>query len=257
VFNERGIATDVARLLQCHGFDAYFVGGCVRDKILGLEPNDFDVSSNAPLSEVLSLISPMSETAPVIGTNYPVAKFTIRGFKIDVTSMKNGSLTDDTNRRDFTMNAMFENPVTGEVVDLLGGVSDLTEGVLRGIGDVDEHMVDDTRRMLRAPRFAAKFGFEIESSIWCATRRHAHLVASLDSDWVAKECRTMVACSRPDLARNFVMGTGLLDFIPEAVVNECFGQAPGTVRMCEPAAHPVRSCDAMSASFLPNFTGGA
>jgi len=208
--------------LQGHGYDAYFVGGCVRDKLLGLSPSDYDVSTNAPLAFVERVLSPIAEGAPLRGTNYPVAKFMIDGFKIDVTSMKNGSLIDDSNRRDFTMNAMFENPVTGEVIDLLGGAADMARGVLRGIGNVDEHMVDDKRRMLRAPRFASKFGYRIEESIWNATRKYAYLVASLDAKWVDGECRSMMSGARSDLAFAFVQETGLLDVMPSSVVFEHF-----------------------------------
>ncbi len=215
MLSERVIATDVARRLQERGFRAYFVGGCVRDKVLGNEPGDHDVATDAPLVVVEELLCPISEGPPECGMNYPVRKFKIGGYKIDVTSMKNGSLVDDTMRRDFTMNAMFEDPIVGGIIDLLNGRKDMQDGLLRGVGDVEEHMVDDTRRMIRAPRFASKMLYRIDEPIWRATHRLAHLVRDIKTEWLVKECQSLMAGAKPALGLNFIVETGLVNHLPE------------------------------------------
>jgi tRNA nucleotidyltransferase/poly(A) polymerase len=230
MLGERETAVGVARLLQERGFVALFVGGCVRDKVLGLAPGDFDVATNAPLDLVEALITPLAEGAPRRGSNYPVAKFKINGYAIDVTSMKNGSLVDDTNRRDFTMNAMFEDPISGELFDLLHGLDDIRRGIVRGVGDVVAHMKDDRRRMLRAPRFASKFGFYIDVDVWTASRTCAHLVSDIDPEWMVKECRAMGQGPYRRLAWEFLVWTGVIDYIPQGVVDECFGRSHGSTR---------------------------
>ncbi|MDZ4833238.1 MAG: hypothetical protein SGJ27_05495 [Candidatus Melainabacteria bacterium] len=222
MLGERETATDVARLLQERGFIALFVGGCVRDKMLGLAPCDYDVATNAPLDAVEALITPLAQGVPTRGTNYPVAKFNINGHKIDVTSLKNGSILDDSNRRDFTMNAMYEDPISGRLYDLLGGADDMKRGVLRGVGDVVAHMKDDRRRMLRAPRFAARFGYTIDDAVWNASNQCAEMVREIDPEWVAKECRSMAQGSFMHMAWSFLVFTGVLKYLPAALVEECF-----------------------------------
>lgn len=219
---ERETAVAVARQLQEQGFIALFVGGCVRDKVLGLTPSDYDVATNAPLDVVKSLITPMAEGAPRRGSNYPVAKFTINGYRIDVTSIKNGSLVDDTNRRDFTMNAMYEDPISGQMYDLLYGRSDMQRGVLRGVGDVVTHMKDDIRRMVRAPRFASVFGYRIHADVWSATYQCAHLVLEINQEWLADEFKKMAQGAHLQMAWNFLLWTGVLEYLPSEMVSECF-----------------------------------
>ncbi|MBX9667547.1 MAG: hypothetical protein K2X93_08010 [Candidatus Obscuribacterales bacterium] len=219
MLSERVIATDVASRLRERGFRAYFVGGCVRDKILGQEPGDHDVATDAPLTVVEEVLCPISEGPPECGSNYPVRKFKIGGYKIDVTSMKNGSLLDDTMRRDFTMNAMFEDPIAGGYIDLLNGRKDMAEGLLRGVGDVEEHMVDDTRRMIRAPRFASKLSYRIDAPIWRATQRLAHLVRDIKAEWLVKECQSLMAGAKPALGLNFIVETGLVNHLPEEALD--------------------------------------
>lgn len=222
MLKEREVAERVARLLHNQGWNAWFVGGCVRDKLLGLEPSDYDVATDAPLSVVEEQITPLADGVPTRGTNYPVAKFKIGGFGIDVTSIKNGSLLDDTNRRDFTMNAMYEHPFTGEVIDLLDGQGDMRRGVLRGVGDVVAHMKDDKRRMVRAPRFASRLGYVIDADIWSASNECAQLVHDIDREWLAKECQSMAQGKFLHLAWAFLVWTGVLDHLPCTLVEECF-----------------------------------
>lgn len=222
MLGEREIAVAVARQLQERGYTALFVGGCVRDKVLGLSPSDYDVSTTAPLAVVKELITPMAEGIPKAGSSYPVAKFVINGFHIDVTSMKNGSLVDDTNRRDFTMNAMYEDPLTGEIFDLLHGRRDMELGVLRGIGNVVSHMKDDIRRMVRAPRFAAVFGYQIHADVWSASKQCAHLVRDINQEWLANEMKTMATGAHLQMAWDFLAWTGVVDHIPAGWVRDCF-----------------------------------
>lgn len=222
MLGEREVAEAVARQLQGQGYKALFVGGCVRDKVLGLKPSDYDVATTAPLEVVERMFRPLSVGTPKRGSSYPVAKFIINGFHIDVTSMKNGSLVDDTNRRDFTMNAMYEDPLTGEIFDLLNGRGDMARGVLRGVGDVVATMKDDTRRMVRAPRFASVFGYQIHMDVWSASFQCAHLVAGVNQEWLANEMKSMAAGAHLDAAWDFLTTTGVLAYIPTEMLLPCF-----------------------------------
>ncbi len=187
-------ATKVIFRLRRFGHDAYLVGGCVRDLLLGLCPKDFDLASSARPEEMKAAFT----NCRLIGRRFRLAHVYFRGGKVieTATFRKNpreeeehedseesdlfisadnvyGSAEEDARRRDFTINALFYDPAAGRVLDFVGGRDDLEAGVVRTVGDPAVRMPEDPVRILRAVRFAAKLGFHIDEGTWFAMKAHA------------------------------------------------------------------------------------
>ncbi len=169
----RESAEQIVRRLQEAGHEAVFAGGCVRDRLLGLDPSDHDVATSARPEEIERLF----DRTVAVGRQFGVILVTVGERPVEVATFRtDGAYRDgrhpdevqfsdrghDAQRRDFTINAMFEDPSTGEVIDLVGGRADLAAGIIRAVGDPVIRFREDHLRMLRAVRFAARFGFEIE-----------------------------------------------------------------------------------------------
>src|SRR5438067_2189759 len=171
--DRRALATGIVRRLREAGHEAYFAGGCVRDQLLGREPLDFDVATSAPPEVVGSLFRrtvPVGAQFGVIlvvedGVPFAVATFRSDDAYVDgrrPTRVRFVSAREDAERRDFTINGLFLDPLEGEIVDFVGGQVDLRAGIIRAIGDAQARIAEDRLRMLRAVRFAARLGFTIE-----------------------------------------------------------------------------------------------
>ena len=166
----------VARILNTlgeHGYEAYAVGGCVRDSLLGRTPQDWDITTSARPEQVKALFRHTIDTGIQHGTvtvmldheGFEVTTYRIDGEYEDARHPKEvaftANLLEDLKRRDFTINAMAYNEVTG-LVDAFDGIGDLERGVIRCVGNAMERFSEDALRMLRAVRFAAQLGFSIE-----------------------------------------------------------------------------------------------
>ena len=167
-------AARVVRRLREEGFEAYFAGGCVRDRLLGREPEDYDIATSAPPATVQKLFShtvPIGIQFGVVlvlddGAPFEVATFRSDGAYIDgrhPTEVHFGTAEADARRRDFTINGLFLDPLGDRVIDYVGGQEDLRAGIVRAIGDPAARFREDRLRTIRAVRFAARFGFEIEA----------------------------------------------------------------------------------------------
>ena len=166
----RADALAVAERLIAAGHRALFAGGCVRDRLLGRTPGDHDVATSATPEQVEALF-PRALTVgarfgvvvvPVEGGNVEVATFRADGRYVDGRRPEGVVFSDpptDASRRDFTVNGLFEDPVTGEVLDYVGGRADLAARLLRAIGDPEARFREDHLRLLRAVRFAVRLGF--------------------------------------------------------------------------------------------------
>jgi len=163
----------IIETLQSHGYEAYAVGGCVRDSILGREPDDWDITTSATPRETKALFTRTFDTGIEHGTitvlieneGFEVTTYRVDGEYEDSRHPKEvtftRSLKEDLLRRDFTINAMAYNDKEG-LVDIFGGMQDLENGVIRCVGNAEERFSEDALRILRAVRFAAQLGFEIE-----------------------------------------------------------------------------------------------
>jgi tRNA nucleotidyltransferase/poly(A) polymerase len=201
--SNRDDALAVLSRLRDHGHTAYFAGGCVRDTLLGLKPSDFDIATDAPPDRVRQLFS----NTQAVGAKFGVILVRHRKSVVEVATFRSeGAYTDgrrpdtvrfttpeeDARRRDFTINGMFFDPIAGQVVDFVGGQADLASRILRAIGNPDERFAEDHLRLLRAVRFAARFGFHIEPSTAEASTKHAPHLKAISPERIAEELRLMI-----------------------------------------------------------------
>lgn len=199
----RDAAAAIAMRLREQGHTAYFAGGCVRDRLLGLAPEDYDVATDAGVDRIRQLFP----NARGVGEAFGVMLVRKRGHTVEVATFRSdGSYADgrrpteirpsdprqDAERRDFTINGLFEDPATGEIVDFVGGQKDLEHRILRAIGDASARIGEDRLRMLRAIRFAARFGLSIDPGTSEAIRREAGNLRGVSRERVGNELRRML-----------------------------------------------------------------
>jgi putative nucleotidyltransferase with HDIG domain len=193
------LALDIIRELHAHGHRAYLVGGCVRDRLLGIPPKDFDVSTDATPGLLLQYF-PKSQT---IGAHFGVILVTRGTAQVEVATFRtertysDGRRPDevqfetdpalDARRRDFTINGLMQDPVSGEVLDFVGGRADLASRVVRAIGDPETRFAEDHLRMLRAIRFAARLGFSIAPETALAIRKLAPSIHRISTERIRDE----------------------------------------------------------------------
>ena len=163
----------IIETLLAHGFEAYAVGGCVRDGLLGREADDWDITTSASPYEVKALFRRTIDTGIQHGTitvlmgkeTYEVTTYRIDGEYEDSRHPKEviftANLIEDLKRRDFTINAFAYNHRSG-IVDAFDGMSDLRNGIIRCVGEAKERFTEDALRMMRAVRFSAQLGYDIE-----------------------------------------------------------------------------------------------
>lgn len=234
----RDEAIEVVRRLQAAGYEAYLVGGCVRDQLLGLEPEDYDVATAATPEQVAPLFAETREVGRAFGVLHArqgdswieVATFRSDGPYTDARHPDQVTFADvhtDARRRDFTVNALYLDPVTQAVHDFVGGRADLEAGCLRAVGDPDSRFAEDPLRLLRAVRFACRYGFEIETRTWEAMRRAAPGIASVSGERVRDEM--LAVLTGPDRRRGLELlyDSGLLaEVAPEVVALRGVEQSP-------------------------------
>lgn len=200
----RDVARWVAERLVASGHRALFAGGCVRDRLLRLEPADYDVATDATPEQIRAVFPTaigVGESFGVMlvrkgGRSVEVATFRIDGPYSDgrrPVGVQFATDKDDALRRDFTINGLFEDPATGEIIDYVGGQADLRAKTLRAIGDARERFSEDRLRTLRAVRFAARFGLSIEPSTHEAIRAFAQDLRAVSRERIGHEVRRMLA----------------------------------------------------------------
>ncbi|MFI3231411.1 MAG: CCA tRNA nucleotidyltransferase [bacterium] len=188
----------ILSVLTQNNFEAFIVGGCVRDYVLGNEPKDFDITSDALPLDIKNIFEKTIDTGIQHGTitvllnkiNYEVTTYRIDGEYVDnrhpesIIFTKN--LTEDLSRRDFTMNALAYNPSTG-LVDPFGGEDDIKTKIIRGVGDPDKRFKEDALRIMRGVRFASQLDFDIEQSTLTAMQNNAHLIKNISVERIRDE----------------------------------------------------------------------
>lgn len=202
-------ANYIIKTLQHYGYEAYVVGGCVRDAVLGKEPADWDITTSAKPLQIKSIFQKTIDTGLKHGTvtvlmekePYEVTTYRIDGEYEDhrrpneVTFTTN--LHEDLMRRDFTINAMAYNEKDG-LVDLFGGMEDLKKGLIRCVGNPDDRFDEDALRMLRAVRFAAQLGFEIEGPTMDAIRRKYIFLKDISAERIQVELTKLLVSDHPE-----------------------------------------------------------
>lgn len=221
---QRRFALDVVRKLRESGFEAYWAGGCVRDQLLGRTPKDYDVATSALPRQIRELFGHRRTLA--IGAAFGV--ITILGprdagpievatFRQDATYSDGrhpdhvtfSNAREDALRRDFTINGLFYDPIEEQVLDYVGGSEDLRQRLIRAIGDPLERFREDKLRLLRAVRFAAEFGFDIDSSTLAAIRQMAAEIIVVSPERISQEMRRMLEGAHRARALRLLVETGL------------------------------------------------
>jgi len=209
--------------LEKNGYEAYIVGGCVRDSLLGLAPHDYDVTTSAKPEEVISVFE---RTVPT-GIKHGTVTVLVENEPVEVTTFRTeGEYTDsrrpdrvefvtdiesDLSRRDFTVNAMAYNHSTG-LKDYFGGVNDLNEKILRAVGDPYKRFSEDALRILRLFRFASQLEFKIEEKTYEAALDLAHNLENISSERIFVELIKAVTGKNPTAIAPLLEGGGL-DFL--------------------------------------------
>lgn len=204
----------IVHRLREAGHVALFAGGCVRDRLLGSDPQDYDVATDATPEKVRELFP----GARMVGARFGVAL--VRKFRHDVevvTFRSDGAYSDgrhpdrvvygdqraDAARRDFTINGLFYDPLADRVIDYVGGQEDLQAGIVRTIGNPDHRFAEDHLRMLRAVRFAARLQFRIHADTLEAIRRHADLLRTISAERIWMELEAILTA--PSRARGWAL----------------------------------------------------
>jgi len=213
----------IIKLLEREGYEAFAVGGCVRDALMGNEPQDWDITTSAAPLDVKKIFHKTIDTGLQHGTvtvmlehiGYEVTTYRIDGTYSDgrhpdeVKFTKN--LVEDLKRRDFTINAMAYNPKTG-IVDEFDGVGDLERKLIKCVGNPKERFTEDALRMLRAVRFAAKLGFAIEENTAKAITDMAENISKVSKERIHSELDKLVTSNNPHILK-YVYTLGLDKFI--------------------------------------------
>ena len=230
---------EIMRELVEHGYEAFVVGGCVRDSILGIAPHDWDIATNAHPDKVRNIFN----SAKVIVTETSLAHGTvtvrISGENFEITTFRNDvncdgrhaevafaeTIEEDLSRRDFTFNAMAFNDVRG-LIDPFGGVNDLMGGIVRCVGNPNERFTEDYLRMFRAVRFAARFCFAIDLYTFNAMERNAEGAKNLSRERVWSELWQILNSPNP-MYVNYLFDSNVMKAVHPALVY-------GEFTMCDP-----------------------
>ena len=234
-------ARKVVEVLRGAGHEAWVVGGAARDLAMGVTPKEYDIATSARPDAVIGLFR---KTVPV-GVQFGVVRVRLMGEEYEVATLRAEEghsdgrrpdavrftdLREDVTRRDFTINGLAMDPFDGEVVDLVGGLDDLREGVVRAIGDARRRFAEDRLRPLRAIRFAARTGFRIDIATFDAIREFATAVTDVSAERVQDEVGKALATPRPGLALRLLHETGILAVVlPEVGAADAVAAVAGTL----------------------------
>jgi poly(A) polymerase len=234
----RAKAIEIVRRLQLAGFEAFWVGGCVRDVLLGREPGDYDVATSAKPADIERLFP---HTIPV-GKQFGVMLVVEDGLQFEVATFRaEGDYQDgrhpgrvtfanaqaDALRRDFTINGLFYDPLQSRTYDWVGGEADLRAGLVRTIGAPQERFAEDHLRLLRAVRLAAQLGFQIEPGTMAALKANAPTISSVSAERVRDELLKLFRPPHAGRGLDLLRESRLLtEVLPEIEATAACDQSP-------------------------------
>jgi len=234
----RDKAVEIVKTLRNAGFRAYWVGGCVRDLVMDREPQDYDIATDARPEQIINLFS---KTVPV-GASFGVMKVLVENCAFEVATFRSdgryldgrhptevhfSSEKEDAFRRDFTINGMFFDPIEDRLIDYVQGKHDIEAKLVRCIGDPNHRFTEDKLRLIRAVRFAARFGYRIEPSTHEAMIALAPQISEVSAERIRDELAKILMGDQPDQGIRLLHQTGLLKTIlPEIVAMEGVQQPP-------------------------------
>jgi poly(A) polymerase len=275
-------AESIVDRLRSEGYDAYFAGGCVRDLLLGREPEDFDVATSALPETVLGMFPRTFAVGAHFGVILVADEIDGEQIVTEVATFRSdGAYTDgrrpesvrfsesakeDVVRRDFTINGMLLDPqllresgdLSEALLDYVGGRADLGARLVRAIGDPDRRFDEDKLRMLRAVRFAARFGFEIEAASADAIQKSAGHIAQVSHERVSDELTRMLTEGRARRAFELLDRTGLLqEVLPEIARLQGVAQPPEYHPEGDVWVHTLMLLEQLPAGVSPTLAWGA
>lgn len=225
--NKEQIGRKILTTLQSAGHEAYFAGGCVRDRDRGVEPKDFDIATSALPEQVVELFPktvPVGVAFGVIlvieeGVSFEIATFRTEGEYLDgrhPSKVAFATLEQDSKRRDFTVNGLYFDIKTNQVIDLVEGRKDIQKKVIRTIGEPAKRFQEDHLRMMRAIRFAVQLGFEIEEKTFEAIKVFAKNIEKVSHERIRDELNKTLTSADPARGLRLLDETGLaFYFLPE------------------------------------------
>ena len=226
----------VIAVLQGAGHEAFLVGGCVRDLIMGIKPKDYDVTTNATPEQIIALfpktfyentygtvgVVTCGEEGLPVCSDETIKIIEVTPYRLETTYSDNrhpdevlwsNNIEDDLKRRDFTCNAIAYNPVTGEVVDPFNGQNDIKDKEIRAVGDPDLRFNEDALRLMRAIRLMSQLDFDIHGVTRESIERNAHLLNNISRERVRDEFIKLVSTDFPMRGLEFMKETGLLQYV--------------------------------------------
>jgi len=286
----KDFAISIARTLHDQGYQAYLVGGCVRDLLLGREPADYDIATDATPEQVMRIfpqtyavgaqfgvvLVPMAEDSSVTSVvdQADVNHGRHRGKTVEVATFRSdigysdGRHPDqvrfskdprqDVQRRDFTINGLLLDPLKNEVLDFVGGRKDLDAGIIRAIGEPELRFAEDKLRMLRAVRFAARFGYSIEPQTSAAIQKLAPQIHQVSRERVRDELTKMLTEGQARRAFLLLDETGLLhELLPEIEAMKGIEQPPQFHPEGDVFVHTLLLLEKLRHSCPPTLAWGA
>lgn len=278
----REAATAIVRRLRSEGYQAFFAGGCVRDLLLGRTPKDYDVATSAEPSVVLDMFSKTFSVGAHFGVVLVAEEYEGKEFVTEVATFRNDGVysdgrhpdavrfsqtaEEDVQRRDFTINGMLLDPLALEegqelaeaVKDFVGGLADLRAGIVRAIGEPERRFQEDKLRLLRAIRFASRFGFELEAKTKSAMQAIAPQIVQVSRERVRDELTRMLTEGHARRAFEMLDETGLLaEVLPEIAKMKGVEQPPQFHPEGDVWTHTLLLLEGLSAGISPTLAWGA
>jgi poly(A) polymerase len=233
------LAREIVARLQGAGYIAYFAGGCVRDQLLGTEAQDYDVATSARPEQVQELFRRASD---LTGKSFGVVRvaqgketFEVATFRQDgpyrdgrhPESVRFATAEEDAQRRDFTINGLFYDPIAERLIDYVGGEADLHAKIIRAIGRPEERFAEDQLRLLRAIRFATRLQFTIEPATLAAICTAAASIRTISAERIRDELNKIFSAPKPELGLDLLDATGLLrEILPDIAALHGVDQPP-------------------------------
>jgi len=250
----RDVAAGIVRRLKEAGHEAWFVGGCVRDFLRGVEAVDYDIVTSAS-PETVQALFPHTVS---VGIRFGILLVIEQGRSHEVATYRSpGGYLEDVMLRDFTINAMLQDPDTGRIVDEVGGRADLDRRIIRAVGIPEERFAEDRLRMLRAVRFAANLGFTIDTETISAIKAHAPEIREVSVERIADELTRLLTLGGAGQGMRLLAETGLLEeILPEVAAMRGVKQPPKFHPEGDVWTHTLMMLDLMRTPADPRLAWG-
>jgi poly(A) polymerase len=231
-------AVQIVRRMREAGHVAYFAGGCVRDMVRGIEPHDFDIATSATPEQIRNIFPRTVPVGAAFGVVLVLAndhQFEVATFRSDEayldgrrpSAVRYGTPEEDAQRRDFTVNGMFFDPLEDRLIDFVGGKADIERRLIRTIGEARHRFGEDKLRLLRCIRFATTLGYEIEPATFAAVREMAPQISVVSAERIRDELTKIFTRANPGRGLVLLEESGLLrEVLPEVAAMKGVEQPP-------------------------------